>query len=506
MTRSILCAVFVLAMLPTVWAQTTDEQAKTYARELSYAQATLKTMPADRTKIAGEYKAMLVEAKRSLAEALKYKYTDQAVALMTQIDSYLNPQASAPPQPPAAAENPKDSVPAIVAGSNAFATDLYARLAAKEKGNILFAPGSIDTALAMTYAGAAGRTAKEMAQALHFTLASERLHPAFADLLKQLNAPPDVLEGKNPPLPPCRLAVANSLSAQRDYGFKSDFTQLLQKSYGSAINEVDFAQTEQARTTINDWVAKATGDKIKDLIPSGCIDNSTRLVLANAVYFKGNWTQRFSTDATQKASFDVSYGHTIDDVPMMHAEKTFNYMENDDLGLLELPYVGDRLSMIVILPRPIVQNASGGLPRWIDTLPGLEKKLTAANIDKWLGQKKATLVKVTLPKFTMTQSFMLAGALKELGMSCAFDPDKANFSGMTDKTPLFISEVVHKAFIAVDEEGTEAAAATAVIGKPGAAPHTQEPKVFTADHPFVFIIRHNPTGEILFMGRLIHPL
>ena len=400
------------------------------------------------------------------------------------------------------ADTPKEGVAAVANSSNAFATDLYAMLAAG-KGNLFFSPGSIDTALAMTYAGAAGDTAKQMAKTMHLTLAADKLGPAFADLLKQLNNPPDVGYGKDKK-PAYQLVVANRLWGQKDYGFKADFLQRAQQSYGAGLNELDFAQTEEARTTINDWVAQQTKDKIKDLIPKGSLQSNTRLVLTNAIYFKSNWMEQFPKRATKDAPFKLSANKSVD-VPMMHLQKHFGYMENDDLQLLEMPYARRELSMMILLPKPIIQNDSGKIPPEVDPLAILEKNLTAANIDNWLKGQRTINVDVTLPKFKFSGEFKLADTLRDMGMTDAFDQTKANFSGMTDKEQLYISQVIHKAFVAVDEDGTEAAAATAVMMRPGDVMRPAEPTVFKADHPFVFIIRHNPTGQILFMGRVMNP-
>jgi serpin B len=291
--------------------------------------------------------------------------------------------------------------------------------------------------------------------------------------------------------PAYQLVVANALWGQKGYAFKPDFTKLLEKSYGAGLNDVDFAQSKEAAKTINDWVAKQTKDKIKDLIPEAAITDLTRLVLTNAVYFKSNWDNKFTKAATKDAPFKLSTDKSLD-VPMMHQRSHFGYVENDDLQVLELPYTQNELSMLVVLPR----KDNG--------LADVEKTLTADIIEKWLKDKKHELVDVTMPKFTFSSEFGLAGTLKAMGMTDAFDAGKADFSGMTDKEKLCISAVIHKAFVAVDEDGTEAAAATAVM-MTGSAMRVEQPKTFLADHPFVFIIRHNATGEILFMGRLANP-
>jgi serpin B len=376
-----------------------------------------------------------------------------------------------------------------VDGGNAFAADLYARLAAQGKGNLFFSPGSIETVMAMAYAGAAGNTAQQMAQTLHFSLPADKLSLAFADLLGQLNNPP----GKDANQPAYQLVVANALWGQRRYGFKPDFILSLRKSYGAGLIEVDFNQTEEARKTINDWVAQQTRDKIRDLIARDALTTLTRLVLTNAVYFKSNWLEKFPKQATASGPFKLSADKSVD-VPMMRLTKSLGYSENADLQMLELPYARDQLSMVLFLPRKVEGVADMG------------KSLSAANIEKWLKGKKDTPVDVTMPRFTFSSDFMLAETLKAMGMTDAFDAGKADFSGMTPMGKLCIAQVIHKAFVAVDEEGTEAAAATAVVMKGnGGSERPEQPKVFKADHPFVFLIRHNPTGEILFLGRLSNP-
>jgi serpin B len=403
----------------------------------------------------------------------------------------------------------------VVNGSNNFATDLYAKLAADAKGNLFFSPGSIDTALAMTYCGASGNTADQMAKTMHFTLPADKLSSAYADLIKTLNNPPQVEtvdeSGKPVKGPAYQLVVANALWGQKGYAFKPDFTKLLDKSYGAGLNDVDFSQSKQAAKTINDWVALQTKDKIKDLVPQSAINSLTRLVLTNAVYFKSNWADKFQKVATKDAPFRIPFDRNITQersltiqVPTMHQRHHFGYVENDKLQMLELPYAQNELSMIVLLPKLEDMLAKEVGRDDLKELKALEAKLTADNIDKWLKDKKSELVDVSMPKFTFSSQFMLADTLKAMGMTDAFDAAKADFSGMTDKEKLCISNVIHKAFVAVDEEGTEAAAATAVIML-GSAMRAETPKTFNADHPFVFIIRHNSTGEILFMGRLANP-
>jgi serpin B len=381
----------------------------------------------------------------------------------------------------------------IVYESDTFARELYAKLAADTKGNMFFSPFSLDTALAMTYCGAAGNTADQMAKTLHSELRPDMFSIAHGELLRFLKPPPikHAIDetGKPTTRPAYELVVANALWGQKGCAFKPDFTQLLQKSYGAGVNEVNFSQTEPARKTINDWVAKETKDKIKDLLPKDTLNNSTRLVLTNAIYFKSNWAQKFAKSVTKDAPFKLTADKSVD-VPMMHQQREFGYAENDDVQVLTLPYIDNDLSMVIVLPRKV------------DGLADVEKSRTFG-----VGKETQLEVDVTLPKFKFSSDLSLADTLKAMGITDAFDATKADFSGMADKEKLFLSAVIHKAFVAVDEDGTEATAATAVAvaAADGHGHAPQEPKIFKADHPFMFMIRHNATGDILFMGRVADP-
>jgi serpin B len=371
---------------------------------------------------------------------------------------------------------------AAVKGNTEFALGLYDKLRTQD-GNLFLSPYSVSTALAMTYEGARGETADEMARALHFTSDRERLRAAFAALLAQTRP------GKKQDY---ELSVANALWGQRGFGFLPDFLNHTRESYGAGLREVDFVgDTEQARRTINAWVEKETRDKIKDLLQPGVLDADTRLVLTNAIYFKGLWAQQFKKSATKEETFHTSGGGSAK-APLMHQTGDFKYADGGDFQALELPYRGKDLSMVVLLPKKA------------DGLPALEAKLTASSLHEWLGKLRKQEVHVTLPRFKMTREFGLKPALKALGMRQAFVPGGADFTGMagSEGRKLFIQAVVHKAFVDVNEEGTEAAAATGVVFKTTAARITP---VFRADHPFVFLIRDNRTGTVLFLGRLTNP-
>jgi serpin B len=403
-----------------------------------------------------------------------------------------------PKTPPAPAEKDKADLATLADGCNAFATDLYAQLAAKP-GNLFFSPASIDTALGMTYAGAAGNTADQMAKTLHFTLPADKLHPAFAKLIADLNNPTDYEAIGSVTKPAYQLSVANALWGEKGYDFKPAFLGLLKETYKAGLNEVDFKQSDAARKTINDWVAKETKDKIKDLIPAGVLTRDTRLVLTNAIYFKSGWAEEFTKHATKNEEFMIGDlapqprpPETVT-VPLMHKTAGFGYAETDDVQVLSLPYKAGQLDMVVLLPKMERNN-----------LANLEKSL-GRKLGDWLKAIKHEEVIVTLPKFKFNSQFKLSDTLKAMGMTDAFDI-KASFPGITTKEALFIQEVVHKAFVAVDEEGTEAAAATAVALATLSAPiDPPTPKVFKADHPFLFMIRHTATKTILFMGRVADP-
>jgi serpin B len=372
---------------------------------------------------------------------------------------------------------------AVAEGNNAFAVDLYSQLR-KQDGNLFFSPESISTAFAMAYAGARGSTASQMANTLHFTLPPDRLHPAMGALLTSLNAEH----------PGYQLHVADALWAEEDYKFLDDYLKLTSSDYGAGINRVDFKSAPEAvRQTINQWVERKTENKIKDLIPPRAISPGTRLVLTNAIYFKGDWETKFGKASTQDEDFHLSAAQTIK-APLMHIQSRFGYLKGDTFQAVDIPYKSGELSMVVLLPNDVAG------------LPALEQLITAANVKQWLSQLRISRkVILTLPKFKMTDQFELSNALGALGMAQAFQPSTADFSGMTGKRDFWISSAIHKAFIDVNEEGTEAAAATAIVMRSMAMAHEEMPIVFRADHPFVFLIRDNRSGAILFMGRVNDP-
>lgn len=376
-----------------------------------------------------------------------------------------------------------DAVRSVARSNNEFAFDLYGQLSAAESGNLFFSPASISTALAMVYAGAEGETEDEMAAALKLDVPEKQVHAAFDSLMTALNAPEQERY---------ELRIANRLWGQAGYDFLPTYLETTRESYGAELAQVDFGKnTEQVRGTINAWIERQTNDKIEELIPRGSLSALTRLVLTNAIYFKGTWEHEFDKDATQDAAFRVSADDRID-VPLMFQKRRFRYGETKDLQLLEMAYKGGDLSMLVLLPKQ-KDNA----------LPAIEENLSAESLSAWTSRMRMQEVRVYLPRFELTKEFQLNSMLSALGMPSAFEPGRADFSGMNGRKDLYISAALHKAFVDVNEEGTEAAAATGVVvGVTAVAP---EPKVFRADHPFVFVIRHGGTGSILFMGRINNP-
>jgi len=389
-----------------------------------------------------------------------------------------------PPNLPVSAGDAKR----LAAGNNAFALDLYQELKSTD-GNIFFSPYSISGALCMTYAGAMTRTAEQMKQVLHIALPAENLHRTFAEEIRKQNAP-----GK-----PYELAVANALWGQKGYSFRREFLSLLDEQYGAQMNIVDFAKAgPQAVATINAWVSERTRGKIQNIISPSAVSDLTRLILTNAIYFKGTWASQFKESRTRKEPFHLQSGGTKQ-IPLMRQTAKFDYAANEGVQVLKLPYVGDELSMVVVLPRETLG------------LPELEKALTMERLDGWLSGLARRKVSVLLPKFKMDSKFSLSATLKAMGMTDAFIENlsgekrpHADFSGMDGTDTLFISEVLHKAFVDVNEEGTEAAAATAVVMRKSRSAGPRIPQ-FRADHPFLFLIREDRTGSILFIGRLSEP-
>lgn len=396
-------------------------------------------------------------------------------------------QKSDKPRETAPAVNPADSAK-LVEGDSTFALKLYQILKSKE-GNLFYSPYSISEALAMTYAGARGVTEQQMASALQFLLAQDKLHSAFNNNDIQLAERGQGAQGANDQ--PFKLNVVNAIWGQSGFKFTQSFLDLLALNYGAGMRILDFKkEAEKSRQTINQWVADQTANKIKDLLPQGSITELTRLVLTNAIYFNAAWDLQFDKNQTQNATFNLLNGTTVT-VPMMKLNaKNFNYAEGSGYQAIELPYDGRELSMVVLLP------AAQGYA-------GFESGLDYSRLNNILGQLQNKPVNLNMPKFKFETELGLNGNLKALGMTEAFDPAKADLSGMNGARDLYISDVVHKAYVSVDEAGTEAAAATGVVV--GTTSMPVDIKEFKMDRPFIFLIKDNPTGTILFLGRVLDP-
>ena len=365
----------------------------------------------------------------------------------------------------------------LVDGNTTFALDLY-RALSQEDGNLFFSPYSISAALTMAYAGARGKTETQMQETLCFTLPQGVLHPAFHGLDTGLMQCASDIEG-------VQLSIANALWGQHGYGFLPDFRNVLAESYDAPLWLTDFVDApEKARTEINDWVSDATNGKIEDLMKPGTITPLTRLVLANAIYFKGTWKLQFDEAQTSAAPFYRLDGSQVK-VLMMRMKEHFPYTEDMNYQAIELPYSGDTLSMVILLPRD-------------GMFEDFEANLSTERLDAILAQMYSQKVQLGMPRFELTSEFSLADTLARLGMPDAFT-GAADFSGMDGTRDLFIGHVAHKAYVSVNEEGTEAAAAT------GVSMTLSMPSMMTIDHPFIFLIRDIETGTVLFMGRVLDP-
>jgi len=373
----------------------------------------------------------------------------------------------------------------VAQANNALAVDLYQQFAGEE-GNMFFSSYSIQQAFGLCWGGAAGNTAAQMAEALHFDdMPDGAPHLGAAALNAKFNA-----KGV-----PYQLAVANALWPQNKFHFEKDYLKLGTQKYKAELRPMDFVGApEPSRKTINQWVEDQTQGKIKDLLPQGVITPLTRLVLTNAIYFKGDWAKQFDKKQTKDQPFHVTKDQQTT-VPLMHRTANIAYgeFENGALQAVSLPYKGDALSMVVLLPKKK------------HNLAAIEKKLTAEKLAQWTNVRGRPKVHLFLPRFKIESSFSLNATMIALGMKDAFSMRDADFSGMTGSRDLFISDAVHKAFVEVNEEGTEAAAATGIVMSLRSAARPAPPKVFRADHPFMFVIRDNATGTILFMGRVAKP-
>lgn len=380
---------------------------------------------------------------------------------------------------------------ALAEDNTKFALDAYGSLAKSESGNIFFSPYSISSALAMTYAGANGQTATEMASALHFSLPQDRLHPAFDAVdLSLTAAAPQTKDADGNPVVPFTLHIANSMWGATQLTFGTPFLDTLAKNYGAGVYLEDFVKDPAgAENQINDWVAKQTDDKIQKLLDHN-IDQSTRFVLVDAIYFDADWQTPFDKDSTSDGNFTTATGTTT--ASMMHnSELSALVGQTDTYDAIELPYKGTSV-MDIVMPKA-------------GTFSTFEGTLTSDSLQAIVAGLANSEVDLTLPKFGYQgNTISLKPLLRGLGMNVAFTPD-ADFTAIAKDPsgPIYIGDVLHKAFLRVDEKGTEAAAATAVIGV-GTSAH-QDVKTITVDHPFFFTIRDTATNTVLFAGRVLDP-
>ncbi|MBU0992775.1 MAG: serpin family protein [Proteobacteria bacterium] len=373
------------------------------------------------------------------------------------------------------------STESLVSGNTIFAISLYRKIDAPDR-NLFFSPMSLSTALSMTWEGAGGNTKKEMATVMHLPENPSGIRYANQTLLADINA----IQVNDEII----LLAANRIWPQKGITCLDTYTNVLKTFYLSDVKTVDYITPALAAREINTWVEEKTKSQIKHLVPPTALNPTTRLVLTNAVYFKGNWQTPFNPSQTIIAPFKTSMGEVIN-APMMNLKDTFNYTENDRLKAIELPYAGNTLSMILLLPKDERD------------FKNLENELSLENLKICLEKLESKKIRVTIPRFKISAGIDLSQTLTGMGMKDAFSPN-ADFSGIDGTKDLYISAVLHKAFIDVNEKGTEAAAASAVIvARKTAVEHLP---VFKADHPFVFMIRENRHGSILFMGRVMNPL
>jgi len=388
-----------------------------------------------------------------------------------------------PKQPPKADDtgSTQQGIQEVVNANNKFTFDLYSELDKSEGGNIFYSPYSISAALAMTYEGARGQTANEIKSVFHFP-ESSTLRPNFAAIYNGINKGTKDYE----------LRTGNALWVQQDYPLLQDYTSRVESFYGGKAANLDFVgETEKSRQTINSFIEEQTNDKIKDLIPSGVLNSLTRLVLTNAIYFKGTWEWEFDKSDTREQDFKITPTNVVK-TPMMYMKPdkaAFNYADTEDLQILELPYKGEKISMLILLPT--------------ENLDAIEPSLTIEKLEEWKSKMQETkLDAIYMPKFEFDTKYFMSDTLSNLGMPTAFTWPGADFSGMDGTNNLYISSVIHQAFVKVDEKGTEAAAATAVVGTFGTA---MPRNIFRADHPFIFLIQEKGTGNILFLGKVVDP-
>lgn len=369
----------------------------------------------------------------------------------------------------------------VVNANNQFACELYSQYKSG-KGNVFFSPYSISSALAIVYEGAKGKTAEQIQSVFHFPKDGIARRESFLEIYNRINKKDKEYQ----------LHTANALWAQKDSPFLKDYFALTEKYYAGRVTNLDFKrEAEKSCLIINRWVEEQTNNKIKNLIPQDALGEMTRMVITNAIYFKGLWAKQFDKKDTTESEFRVSPADKVK-VQMMRLtdrEAEFNYAEAESLQILELSYKGGELSMLILLPKE-------------GSMSSLEESLNVRKISALRESLKKENVEVYLPKFKFEAKYFIAENLREMGMPAAFS-EEADFSGMTGKRDLFISDVIHQAFVEVNEEGTQAAAATSVMC--GITAIQEDIKIFNADHPFIFIIQQRDTGNILFLGRVNNP-
>ena len=406
--------------------------------------------------------------------------TQAGVAEQQEVARSEKPRAT----PPAGAEA---DLAELVAGNSAFAFDLYQALREESEGNLFYSPYSISLALAMTYAGARGETQRQMADTLGFTLSDDRLHPAFNALDLDLAHRGEGAGAK--PTDRFQLNIANALWGQQGFAFLPEFLDVLAQNYGAGLRILDFVTApEESRVTINDWVSDQTAGKIPDLIPPGIFNKLTRLALTNAIYFNAGWLFPFKPEDTQDGPFHLLDGDEVT-VPMMKQTREGSYAEGEGYQAVSLPYGTSGVGMLLLVP-PAGQ------------FEAFESSLSAERVDAIVNGFRKWSITLSMPKFDFESSFDLGETLATMGMPDAFT-ELADFSGMNGSRELLIQAVVHKAFVSVDEEGTEAAAATAAVGGFLSGPEGHVD--LTIDRPFIFLIRDYKTGAILFVGRVVDP-
>ncbi|MCX6716702.1 MAG: serpin family protein [Candidatus Taylorbacteria bacterium] len=376
-----------------------------------------------------------------------------------------------------------DGINKTIAGNSLFAFNLYGKISEKEKGNIFISPWSISSAVSILYEGAKGKTAEEIKNTFHFDSDAVAMRSSFASLMNKINA-----KGA-----PYALNTANAFWVQKDFKILNDYISNVAKYYGGLASNLDFVgDTEGSRQIINDWVAKGTNNKIKDLFAKGTLNRNNRLVITNTVYFKGTWLSPFKKTNTKEDSFLADSKNSTAVQMMNDYAGHYNYSETDNAQILELPYKGDTLSMFVLLPKEGKMSA-------------LESELSSDNMKKWFSAMAYKTVNVSIPKFTFSRSYGLNDYLKDMGVVSAFDSASADLSGIDGGKDLSVSYVIHKTFVEVNEEGTEAAGATGIsVGVTGIR-LPEDIITFKADHPFIFLINDKQNGNILFMGKVVDP-